>query len=110
MHECDEIDPSTLATLAVVLATTSGMDAQKKDKAMEQQVFYCTVRVDGLSIFYQEAGPEEVPTILLLHGLASSSGMFQPLLTRLADGYHRVVPDYPTYGPSDWPDSKEYGH
>ena len=33
--------------------------------------------------------------------------MFQPLLTRLADGYHRVVPDYPTYGPSDWPDSKD---
>ena len=56
MHEYDEIDPSTLATLAVVLATTSGMDAQKKDKAMEQQVFYCTVRVDGLSIFYREAG------------------------------------------------------
>ena len=61
MHEYDEIDPSTLATLAVVLATTSGMDAQKKDKAMEQQVFYCTVRVDGLSIFYREAGPKRLP-------------------------------------------------
>ena len=49
----------TLATLAVALATTLGMDAQKKDKAMEQQVFYRTVRVDGLSIFHREAGPKD---------------------------------------------------
>jgi hypothetical protein len=49
----------TLATLAVVLATTLGMDAQKKDKAMEQQVFYRTVGVDGLSIFHREAGPKD---------------------------------------------------
>ena len=62
---------------------------------MEQQVFYRTVKVDGLSIFYREAGPKDAPTILLLHGLPSSSRMFQPLLTRLADNYHLVAPDYP---------------
>jgi hypothetical protein len=45
----------TAATFALVLATLD-MDAQKKDKAMEQQVFYRTVKVDGLSIFYREAG------------------------------------------------------
>ena len=50
---------------------------------MEQQVFYRTVKVDGLSIFYREAGPKDAPVILLLHGLPSSSRMFQPLLTRL---------------------------
>jgi hypothetical protein len=44
------------------------------------QVFYRTVRVDDLDIFYREAGPKDGPTILLLHGLPSSSRMYQPLL------------------------------
>jgi pimeloyl-ACP methyl ester carboxylesterase len=100
----------TLTTLTVVLATASGMNAQKKDKAMEQSVFYRTVKVDGLSIFYREAGPKDAPTILLLHGLPSSSRMFQPLLTRLADNYHLVAPDYPGYGHSDWPDPKQFDY
>src|ERR1700749_822861 len=100
----------TLATLAFVLATTSGMDAQKKDKAMEQQVFYHTVTVDDLNIFYREAGPRDAPTILLLHGLPSSSRMFQPLLTRLSDSYHLVAPDYPGFGHSDWPDPKQFDY
>src|ERR1700729_3585623 len=84
-----------LAMVAVVFGTAVGLDAQKKDKAMEQQIFYRTVQVDGLSIFYREAGPKDAPTILLLHGLPSSSRMFQPLLARLADNYHLVAPDYP---------------
>src|ERR1700689_2432861 len=86
------------------------MDTQKKDKAMEQQVFYRTVTVDGLSIFYREAGPNDAPTILLLHGLPSSSRMFQPLLTRLADSYHMVAPDYLGFGHSDWPDPKQFDY
>ena len=75
---------------------------------MEQQTFYRTVKVDGLSIFYREAGPKDAPVILLLHGLPSSSRMFQPLLTRLSDKYHLVAPDYPGFGHSDWPDPKEF--
>jgi pimeloyl-ACP methyl ester carboxylesterase len=100
----------TLSTLALVLAVTLYMDAQKKDNAMEHQVFYRTVKVDGLSIFYREAGPKGAPVILLLHGLPSSSRMFQPLLTRLADNYHLVAPDYPGYGHSDWPDPKQFDY
>ena len=100
----------TLATQAVVLATSFGMNAQTKDKAMEQQVFYRTVKVDGLSIFYREAGPKNAPTILLLHGLPSSSRMFQPLLTKLADNYHLVAPDYPGFGHSEWPDPKQFNY
>jgi pimeloyl-ACP methyl ester carboxylesterase len=100
----------TLAALALVLAITSYMDAQKKDGAMGQQVFYRTVKVDGLNIFYREAGPKDAPTILLLHGLPSSSRMFQPLLTRLADNYHLVAPDYPGFGHSDWPDPKQFDY
>jgi hypothetical protein len=48
------------------------------------QVFYRTVKVDGISIFYREAGPKDAPTILLLHGLPSSSRMFEPLFARLS--------------------------
>ena len=77
---------------------------------MEQQVSYRTVEVDGVSIFYREAGPKGAPTILLLHGLPSSSRMFQPLLTRLADKYHLVAPDYPGFGHSDWPDPKQFAY
>ena len=79
--------------LTAVAAGSLGVDAQRKDEAMEHPVLYRTVKVDGLSIFYREAGPKDAPTILLLHGLPSSSRMFQPLLTRLADSYHLVAPD-----------------
>ncbi|MGD0631787.1 MAG: alpha/beta fold hydrolase [Terracidiphilus sp.] len=77
---------------------------------MEQQVFYRAVKVDGLSIFHREAGRKDASTILLLHGLPSSSRMFQPLLARLADSYHLVAPDYPGYGHSDWPDPKRFDY
>jgi pimeloyl-ACP methyl ester carboxylesterase len=77
---------------------------------MSQRVFYRTVKVDGLSIFYREAGPQDAPTLLLLHGLPSSSRMFEPLLQRLADRYHLVAPDYPGFGDSDWPDPKSFAY
>ena len=77
---------------------------------MEHQVHYREVSVDGLSIFYREAGRKDAPTILLLHGLPSSSRMFQPLLTRIADSYHLIAPDYPGFGHSDWPDPKEFAY
>jgi pimeloyl-ACP methyl ester carboxylesterase len=93
----------------VALTTALGMAAQK-DKAMEQPVFYRTVKVDGLNIFYREAGPRDAPTVLLLHGLPSSSRMFQPLLTRLSDNHHLVAPDYPGFGHSDWPDPKQFDY
>jgi len=77
---------------------------------MGQQIFYRTVKVDGLSIFYREAGPKDAPTILLLHGLPSSSRMFQSLLMRLSDRFHLIAPDYPGFGHSDWPDPKEFAY
>lgn len=93
-----------------MLAVSVGLRAQRKDAFMGQQVFYRTIQVDGLSIFYREAGPKDAPSILLLHGLPSSSRMFQPLLTRLADDYHLVAPDYPGFGHSDWPDPKQFDY
>jgi hypothetical protein len=96
--------------MAVLLATDRRLSAQNEANAMEQQIFYRSVKVDGLSIFYREAGPKDAPLILLLHGLPSSSRMFQPLLTRLADKYHLVAPDYPGFGHSEWPDPKQFAY
>jgi pimeloyl-ACP methyl ester carboxylesterase len=77
---------------------------------MSKQIFYRTVSVDGLNIFYREAGPKDAPTLLLLHGLPSSSRMFQPLFERLADNFHLIAPDYPGFGHSDWPDPKQFDY
>src|SRR5271166_666202 len=74
------------------------------------EVSYRTIRVDDLDIFYREAGPKDGPTILLLHGLPSSSRMFEPLFNRLADRYHLVAPDYPGFGHSDWPNPKGFAY
>jgi pimeloyl-ACP methyl ester carboxylesterase len=71
---------------------------------------YRTAHVDGLSIFYREAGPKNAETLLLLHGLPSSSRMFEPLFARLSDRYHLVAPDYPGFGHSDWPDPKTFAY
>jgi hypothetical protein len=54
---------------------------------MEHPTFYRTAQIDGLSIFYREAGPKDAPTLVLLHGLPSSSRRFEPLFARLSDRY-----------------------
>ena len=77
---------------------------------MKPLVSYRTVKVDGLSIFYREAGRKDAPTLLLLHGLPSSSRMFEPLFSRLSDRYHLIAPDYPGFGHSDWPDPKQFAY
>ena len=62
-----------------------------------------TVKVDGLDIFYREAGPKDAPTILLLHGFPTSSQMFRNLIPALSDRFHLVAPDYPGFGNSAMP-------
>jgi len=77
---------------------------------VEYPTLYRTTKIDGLSIFYREAGPKDAPTLLLVHGLPSSSRMFEPLFARLSDRYHLVAPDYPGFGHSDWPDPKAFAY
>jgi pimeloyl-ACP methyl ester carboxylesterase len=62
-----------------------------------------TVSIDGLDIFYREAGSPSNPTILLLHGFPTSSHMFRNLIPALADRFHLIAPDYPSYGNSSMP-------
>jgi len=71
-------------------------------------VFYRTVNVEGLEIFYREAGPPDAPTVLLLHGFPSSSHMFRNLIPLLADKYHVVAPDFPGYGESSQPSINDF--
>lgn len=75
-----------------------------------QPVFYRTAKVDGLDIFYREAGDPRKPTILLLHGFPSSSHMFRDLIPLLADRYHVVAPDYPGFGHSSQPAPADYAY
>src|SRR3982750_257699 len=73
--------------------------------------FYRTVQVDGVSIFYREAGPKDGPTIgRLLHGWVSSSRIIEPLFARLSDRYRLIAPDYPGFGHSDWPDPAKFAY
>ena len=77
----------------------------------EQLVSYHSIRVNDLDIFYREAGPKDAPTILLLHGLPSSSRMYQSLLeSSLSEKYHLIAPDYPGFGHSSWPNPKEFAY
>ena len=92
------------------LVTTSLEAAAPNGQPTKYPTYYRTIAIDGLSIFYREAGPKDGPTILLLHGLPSSSRMFVPLFDRLADRYHLVAPDYPGFGHSDWPNPKEFAY
>jgi pimeloyl-ACP methyl ester carboxylesterase len=99
-------------TGAIIMSTlvTTLEAAAPNGQPTKYPTYYRTIAIDGLSIFYREAGPKDGPTILLLHGLPSSSRMFVPLFDRLADRYHLVAPDYPGFGHSDWPNPKEFAY
>ena len=72
------------------------------------QTLHRTIDVEGLQIFYREAGPQDAPTILLLHGYPTSSHMFRNLIRDLSEKYHVLAPDYPGYGRSEQPPMSEF--
>ena len=74
----------------------------------KSQVLNKTVEVNGVEIFYREAGNKDAPTILLLHGYPTSSHMFRNLMVDLADDYHLLAPDYPGFGNSEQPPMSEF--
>jgi pimeloyl-ACP methyl ester carboxylesterase len=73
-------------------------------------VHYRTARVKDLDIFYREAGPQNAPVILLLHGFPTSSNMFRNLIPRLAASFHVIAPDYPGFGQSSMPDHEIFAY
>jgi pimeloyl-ACP methyl ester carboxylesterase len=93
---------AALAFVALWLVSGAAFAAQG------QRTYYRTIAVDGVKIFYREAGDPKAPTILLLHGLPSSSHMFRDLIPLLSDRYHVVAPDFPGFGFSDAPDRAQF--
>jgi hypothetical protein len=78
--QCLQIFRVVAMAISVMLASFKLLaQAQGTERPMEHPTFYRTIQTDGLSIFYREAGPKDAPTLLLLHGLPSSSRMFEPL-------------------------------
>jgi pimeloyl-ACP methyl ester carboxylesterase len=73
-------------------------------------IHYRTATVDGVKVFYREAGPADGPVVLLLHGFPTSSHMFRNLIPLLADKYRVIAPDYPGYGQSDAPDHTKFAY
>ncbi len=73
-------------------------------------IHYHTTNVDGVEVFYREAGSAEAPTLLLLHGFPTSSHMFRNLIPLLADQYHIVAPDLPGFGLTVAPDRSQYNY
>ena len=71
---------------------------------------YRTVRVDGVDVFYREAGPPGAPVVVLLHGFPTSSHMFRDLIPALADRYRVIAPDYPGFGQSAAPDRTQFSY
>jgi pimeloyl-ACP methyl ester carboxylesterase len=75
-----------------------------------QVTHYRTATIDGVGMFYREAGPPDAPAILLLHGFPTSSHMFRNLIPILAERYHVIAPDYPGFGWSDAPDHTAFAY
>ena len=73
-------------------------------------ISYKTAQVDGLKIFYREAGDPQSPAVLLLHGFPTSSHMFRNLIPELGGQYHVIAPDLPGFGFSDAPDHKSFDY
>ena len=94
---------------SVAALAAPGSAASRQDATSEfNNVRFRNVMVDGINIFYREAGDPAKPTILLLHGFPSSSNMFRNLLPLLSARFHLIAPDYPGFGFSDAPNVDQF--
>ena len=95
------------APLALASDPTTSAGTPRHDTAA---VHYRTATVDGVEIFYREAGPHDAPVLLLLHGFPTSSQMYRDLIPRLADRYRVIAPDYPGFGRSATPAPAQFDY
>lgn len=102
---------ATIAAGALALTFASGAPAvaeaiqTRPDSAVTR---HRVVKVDGIDIFYREAGPADAPVVVLLHGFPTSSRMFRNLIPQLSDRYRVIAPDYPAFGQSAMPARRHF--
>jgi len=104
---------SLIGTIALGILTSKPADVEATQNQSITPVnnyptLHKTIEVDGLEIFYREAGPKDAPVILLLHGFPTSSHMFRNLIPQLSDRFHVVAPDYPGFGNSSMPTVEQF--
>jgi pimeloyl-ACP methyl ester carboxylesterase len=102
------VNTPALLVLSTALTCMSTNAPAQNMTSSRQAISYHTFDIQGLDIFYREAGPANAPTVLLLHGFPSSSRMWEPLLPLLADKYHLIAPDYPGFGHSSAPSPSSF--
>ncbi|MET4084192.1 pimeloyl-ACP methyl ester carboxylesterase [Pedobacter sp. UYP30] len=90
------------------IAQINHQPMKKPSMSSAENVHYRDLKVNGLKIFYREAGPLNAPVILLLHGYPTSSFMFRNLIPILSRNYHVIAPDMPAFGFSDAPDRENF--
>lgn len=95
---------------SALIATLLGLAVATAGPASAAPTSYRTVDVDGVRVFYREAGDPAAPVVLLLHGYPTSSHMFRNLIPRLAERYHVVAPDLPGFGFSAQPDRATFAY
>jgi len=109
--ESKPLDPSRRAILASSVLT-AGLGATFPAKAatprLSTEVRHKSIRADGVDVFYREAGPADAPVLLLLHGFANSSFYFRHLMPKLADRFHMIAPDLPSFGFTEIPAERGY--
>ena len=94
----------------MLLTTEVSVSAQTTEQLNSTRVTYHTVKIDGVDLFYREAGPKDAPVLLLLHGFPTSSHMFRNLIPQLAGKYRVIAPDYPGFGQSGMPDRSKFSY
>lgn len=99
---------ATLALALSLLAPFIAFADANPSHSAHSQTLHRTIEIDGLEIFYREAGPPDAPVVLLLHGFPTSSHMFRDLIPALAGHYRVIAPDYPGFGYSSAPPVDEF--
>jgi len=84
--------------------------AKQEASSNTTSIRYHTVSIDGVDVFYREAGRKDAPAVLLLHGFPTSSHMYRNLISALADKYRVIAPDYPGFGQSAMPDRAKFSY
>lgn len=95
---------------AALLTVTAAAPSPARAIAAAPATHHRTIAIDGVEIFYREAGRADAPAVVLLHGFPTSSRMFRDLIPALATRYRVVAPDYPGFGHSATPDRKSFAY